>query len=186
MYMNETTVQALNGLYGQSMIIDGLIVFGSEILPYMLVVMLIVWVFMSKDRKTTIKQVTMILFAAFVAVAMAEMLKYWFNSPRPFMVLDGVRGVLENDPYGSFPSSHMTFFTALAVALFRKNITLSGMFFAGVLIIGVSRIAAGVHFPIDIIAGFTLGIIVSCIVGYAEKRYRQQYSIKSKLLFWKK
>ena len=184
--MNESLVYILNGYYQQNFFVKGLVIFGSEILPYVLVIMLVVWVFMSKDRKTTIKQVTMILFAAFVAVAMAEMLKYWFNSPRPFMVLDGVRGVLENDPYGSFPSSHMTFFTALAAALFRKHITLSGMFFAGVLIIGVSRIAAGVHFPIDIIAGFTLGVIVSCIVGYAEKRYRQQYSIKNKLLFWKR
>ncbi len=184
--MNESLVYTLNVLCHDNLFIKGLIIFGSEILPYVLVGVLVVWVFLSKDRKKSIRQVTMIFFAALMAVAVADLLKYWFEMPRPFVILDGVQGIIEKDLYGSFPSAHMTFFTALAAASFRKHITISGMLFAGALIIGLSRIAAGIHFPIDIIAGFILGIIVSCLVGYAEKKYRQQYSLTNKLLFWKR
>ncbi len=184
--MNESLVYTLNVLCHDNFLIKGLIIFGSEILPCVLVGILVMWVFFSKDRKKSICQVTMIFFAALTAVAIADLLKYWSGIPRPFVVLDGVQGIIEKDPYGSFPSAHMAFFTALAAASFRKNVAVSGMLFAGALIIGISRIAAGIHFPIDIIAGFILGIIVSVLIGYAEKKYRQQYSIKSKLFFWKK
>ena len=36
------------------------------------------------------------------------------------------------------------------------------IFFA--ILIGLARIAAGVHFPIDILGGYVLGILVACVV----------------------
>ena len=41
------------------------------------------------------------------------------------------------------------------------------MFFA--LLIGLARIIAGVHFPIDILGGFVLGGIVSFLVAFLVK-----------------
>ena len=69
----------------------------------------------------------------------------------------------------SFPSGHATFFMGLAVALFfiDKKIGYLFMFFA--LIIGLARIIAGAHFPVDILGGFILGSLVSVSVAYFAK-----------------
>ncbi len=184
--MNESITLGLNGLFGKSLFVDGLVIFGSEILPYILIVLLCVWVYYSKEHKKRIRQFVMILFAALLTAAIADILKFWINAPRPFEVIEGVNAFVDHDPYGSFPSLHMAFFTALAAAAFRRDMILSGMLFAGAFIIGFSRIAAGVHFPVDIIAGFSLGIAVAIIMWFLEERYRDMYSLKRRILFWRR
>jgi len=183
--MNESLVVLLTSLSENNIFVKGLVVFGSEILPFILVGLVILWALNTKDRKKRIMQATMILFAALAAVAIADFMKYWFNAPRPFVLIEGIQGLMVNDPYGSFPSAHMTFFTALAVATYRRSHMLSGMLWAGALIVGVSRIAGGVHFPVDIIAGLFLGASVALIIGIFEKKYHNTYSLKHKLMFWK-
>jgi undecaprenyl-diphosphatase len=183
--MNESIVRLLTELSQHNLFVKGLVIFGSEILPYILVALVGLWVLRVRDRKKSIRQATMIIFAALLAVAVADLLKYWFNAPRPFMVLEGVQGLVERDPFGSFPSAHMTFFTALAVAAFRRSTMLSGMLWAGALIVGVSRVAAGVHFPVDVIAGLFLGASIALTIGILEKMYFRTYSFKRRLMFWK-
>ncbi len=65
----------------------------------------------------------------------------------------------------SFPSGHATLFSALAVAIYvvHKKVGYVFMFFA--LIIGLSRIVAGVHFPVDILAGFAIGTAISFTIN---------------------
>jgi len=42
-------------------------------------------------------------------------------------------------------------------------------YFAGAVLIGLARIAAGVHFPIDILAGLLLGLIVTLVIAKLTK-----------------
>jgi len=42
------------------------------------------------------------------------------------------------------------------------------MFFA--LLIGIARIIAGVHFPVDILGGFILGILTAYLVKYFHQK----------------
>ena len=67
--------------------------------------------------------------------------------------------------YG-FPSSHASFYGAIAVTLFFMNREAGyvAIFFA--IIIGVARVLAGVHSPLDIIGGFVLGLLISSIVDF--------------------
>ncbi len=88
-------------------------------------------------------------------------LKAAFRSPRPFQVLDFVRGKrLETATGYSFPSGHSqgaaTFFTAAAL-LFR---TRAAIVTAAVVIpaVGLSRVYLGVHWPADALGGIVLGI----------------------------
>lgn len=182
--LNDSIVVRLNSLYENSLLIKGLVIFGAEILPYVLAGIVVMWA-LAGNRRKKIPQATMVFFAALVAIAAADMLKYWFNAPRPFMVLDNLRALSVHDPYGSFPSAHMTFFTALAMAMLKRNSTLSGVLFAGAFVIGVSRIVAGVHFPVDIIGGFFLGAGIAYMIGYCEGKYYERYSLK-RLLFWRR
>ena len=57
---------------------------------------------------------------------------------------------------------------AFAIYFLHKQAGYWFMFFA--LIIGVARIMAGVHFPLDILGGFVLG----ALVAYLVKMYRMK------------
>jgi undecaprenyl-diphosphatase len=183
--MNDTVVYALNNLYVQSTFAKSAVVFGAELLPYAILLFLAGWVYFSKNKSQRIRDVVMMLFVAFVAVSIADYIKYWIGAPRPFVVLENITPLFERDPFGSFPSSHVSFFAALATAAFFKDTFLFGALFCATLIIGVSRVFAGVHFPSDIFAGLLLGVCVACGISFLEKKYYQKYSLKNRLQFWK-
>ena len=98
-------------------------------------------------------------------------LKYLIHAPRPFIKLQNVTALVPESAYSSFPSGHATFFMALGVAIYLTHKRAGYFFIFCALIIGLSRIAVGVHFPIDILAGFALGIIVPVLVKYFYKKY---------------
>jgi undecaprenyl-diphosphatase len=63
----------------------------------------------------------------------------------------------------SFPSGHAMFFGALAMSLFFVHKRMGYLYFVVALIVGLARIAAGVHFPVDIFVSYILGIIIAYI-----------------------
>ena len=64
----------------------------------------------------------------------------------------------------SFPSGHSTLFMAIAVAIFLCHKKVGCWFVLFAFLIGVARIMAGVHFPVDILGGFLFGAIISYIL----------------------
>jgi len=91
-------------------------------------------------------------------------IKYFYPSPRPFEVFDNIKLLFTHGGGDSFPSGHATFFMALAIALSAYHKRLGIVYIFGALAIGLARVIAGVHFPIDIIAGYILGGIIGIAV----------------------
>ena len=75
--------------------------------------------------------------------------------------------MLVDDPLGAFPSSHATVFAALGMAIYLRDKKAGRWFLAGAVVIGLARIVAGVHYPLDILAGFLLGGLVAVIAHHA-------------------
>jgi undecaprenyl-diphosphatase len=100
---------------------------------------------------------------------LAYIFKFLIHTPRPFDAFTQVHSLIPESGF-AFPSGHATFFMALAVSIFfyHKKAGYVFMFFA--LLIGLARIAAGVHFPADILGGFVLGGLVSYLVAYFAKK----------------
>lgn len=123
------------------------------------------------ELKRKWKEIILVFFTALFARAITEVIKYIAQAERPFIKLQNVTALVPESAYSSFPSGHATFYMALGVAIYltHKRAGLVFIFFA--LIIGISRIAVGVHFPIDILAGFALGIIVPVLVKYFYKKF---------------
>ncbi len=111
-------------------------------------------------------EIILVFFTAFFARGITEVLKYIVHAERPFVKLQDVSALVSESPYSSFPSGHATFFMALAVAIYLTHKRAGHFFIFCALIIGLARIAVGVHFPVDILAGFALGIIVPILVKY--------------------
>ncbi|WP_083802829.1 phosphatase PAP2 family protein [Bacillus sp. SG-1] len=89
------------------------------------------------------------------------LLKEYFQRQRP-----GIEALIEQDGY-SFPSGHsmgsFIFYGAMAFALFRlydhtwSRVIGAAALMVLVLLIGLSRVYLGVHYPSDILGGFLAG-----------------------------
>jgi membrane-associated phospholipid phosphatase len=104
-------------------------------------------------------------------------LKVVFHLVRPIGI-PGIRsGYLTSATSFSMPSGHaqgpMTFFAVIARMVKRKWILVAGTIL--VLAIGLSRLYLGLHWPLDVLVGWVLGLIIG-LIGWALAKwwtYRQ-------------
>lgn len=79
-------------------------------------------------------------------------------------------------PGQSFPSSHAATAAAAAVVVSWAAPLAGGFAVAGALLIGISRVYNGVHWPTDVLGGWLLG----CAVGLAAVwLYRLRYAVRT-------
>jgi membrane-associated phospholipid phosphatase len=101
-----------------------------------------------------------------LTVAINEILKVAIHDPRPYWYDPRVQ--LLTSPHGSFgiPSGHSA--TALAgwglLAVFLATGWGWLIATALVLLVGLSRVYLGVHFPSDVLAGWTVGALIAVLV----------------------
>jgi|SRR6266404_30973 len=141
----------------RSILLDHLIVFFAVYFPYVVVLSAVLFfIFFHRN----LKRFFWVFFAALLAWLVSGVLKHLIHTPRPFLALPNVSALFTETGY-SFPSGHASFFAALAFSIFFVNKKTGYWFMFFALVIGVARIVAGVHFPIDILGGFALGAIVA-------------------------
>lgn len=102
--------------------------------------------------------------------AISYVLKITVANPRPFIQFPEILPVFLYGGYDSFPSGHATLFAALATALYIHHKRVGFFFGVCALLISLSRVISGVHFPIDILVGWVLGISSVYLVYYLLKR----------------
>lgn len=108
--------------------------------------------------------------SAISAWLIANMLKMAVMRLRPFESLSQIIPLTRPDGY-SFPSQHSTVFATLTVIAFHLDVRFGYVMLFLTLLIGFSRIVAGVHYPLDVIAGFILGGIVGYSFVFFFKKY---------------
>jgi len=144
--------------------VNELIYFCAVILPYLLVIGLVVYFFITEKKISAARLITLSFFSAILAWFLASLFKYNFPSPRPFEVLANIKPLFAVSRGDAFPSGHATFLGALAVSVFLQNKKLGLIFIIGALLISIARVLANVHWPADVIAGLSLGALVAIIV----------------------
>lgn len=103
------------------------------------------------------------VFAAFLAMIMsffATFIVYLFwQRPRPYITYAGVGPLAGYTSPVSFPSTHtfLTFAIATVILLYGHK-KLGVLLLLVAILIAVSRIATGVHYPSDVIGGALIGI----------------------------
>ncbi|OGW75360.1 MAG: hypothetical protein A2Z72_06985 [Omnitrophica bacterium RBG_13_46_9] len=91
-----------------------------------------------------------------------DYLKNWFAHPRPFEILTGVNLLVKDGGY-SFPSGHTTR-AFMAAYLLSSNSRRYYLFYILAIVAGISRIYLGVHFPLDVLTGACLGIVIGYLL----------------------
>src|SRR4030043_631673 len=149
--------EKLNALAGNWKILDWIGIFFADYLLWIAVGILIILFLVKKTRIMAIAAGASIIFGRFVIV---EIIKRLYSHPRPYLILDGVKKIIsENRDYQSFPSGHATIFFALATAIFFFNRKWGIISFVVAILVGISRIFVGVHWPSDVLVGALIGII---------------------------
>ncbi len=172
--MNEIIFNALNNLAGQNWLFDKGVNFFANQLPFLLIGGLVVFLWMHKDKNRDIKKrardLAVLLTAAFMAWLVVLCIKYFFPYERP-SVLPTTTVLFVPDDLSSFPSGHATFFAALPAALYFYHKKIALWYAIGALLIGLSRIIGGIHWPVDILIGYILGGLIGGGAYYLYQAY---------------
>jgi undecaprenyl-diphosphatase len=90
---------------------------------------------------------------------------------RPCQALDGARVLAGCSESYSFPSRHATDMFAVMVLFGARHPGYSPAFLAAALVIAWSRVYAGAHYPLDVLAGAILGSALAASVVILDKRF---------------
>jgi len=122
---------------------------------------LLAWIFVASRgyaRRAARRGAVAAGLSAGVSLAMASQLATLVDRPRPFVDEPSTVHLLvahAADP--GFPSDHATAAFAIATAILLRNRRWGLLALAMAILLAVGRVAVGVHFPTDVIAGAALG-----------------------------
>ncbi|QRP50575.1 phosphatase PAP2 family protein [Amycolatopsis sp. FDAARGOS 1241] len=129
----------------------------------------------ARGDATALARAGWVPLAVAVALGSDTVLKALFAEVRPCRVVPGVRTLLPCDAPTdyAFPSNHTVLVAAFAGALFFIRRAWGWWATAFALLIGVSRVYLGAHYPHDVLAGLAVGLGVG-LCGVAVHRYLQR------------
>ncbi|MYL43638.1 undecaprenyl-diphosphatase [Virgibacillus salexigens] len=138
------------------------IVFVAKYMVFLLALAVIAfWFTRSKNNR-------MMIICGSITFVLAEIIgkifgKIYSNNP-PFAELSHVNHLIDHEIDNSFPSDHTILFFSFCITffLFKKRSRIFWIMIA--ILVGLSRIWAGVHYPADVIVGAAISILVAILV----------------------
>ncbi len=112
-----------------------------------------------------VKEGVRIVIAVVSAWGLSYLIKHLVQAPRPYLRFpDEVTKLFDYGGFDSFPSGHATLFMALGVMISLHHKRVGYLFIFLAILISLARVSSGIHFPIDIFAGWIIGGGVSYFV----------------------
>ena len=173
--MNNLIFFFFYNLAHRSEFFDNFVVFVAHTFPYIVILLAGIFLLVHHDvlpSKNPFKifaqrwkEIVLVFFSGIFSWCISQVLKLLIHTSRPVVEFQNVVTLIQKNDF-SFPSGHATFYMALAFAIFFSHKKAGYVFILFALLIGIARIIAGVHFPIDILGGFILGILTAYLVRF--------------------
>lgn len=141
---------------------DTMIIFGAKYL-IIISVIIFIWFFIQQPKDKQKQIFVFALFALPIIYVVAKLLALAFYDPRPF-VAGHFMPLIPHDPDNGFPSDHTLLASAIAAVVFFYNKKMGLALFFVALLVGMARILAGVHHPVDVGGSIIIAIIMSLAV----------------------
>ena len=158
---------------------NSIIIFCASYL-YLFVVLGIGIAWLKTNKDTKVQFIVATIIAGVIAFILSRIASKLYYDPRPF-VTQHVKPLISHAADNGFPSDH-ALLTGMLTAItyfYNKKVAL-GMLVLTV-IIGVARILAKVHSPLDISAGWLFGVIGSVAGYYIVQYFWSRQKAKTKL-----
>lgn len=153
--------------------LPSLIYYSGVYLPYVLVGGLAVYLFISGQyifRKRLFITVASLVSAG-IAFLASVFIRGVYSSPRPFVSLKIIIPLIDESKkaFQSFPSNHASVFFAIGTFLYFYHTRLGALYLIAAALISIARVAAGVHWPMDVFAGAALGVASAHLIKWLTK-----------------
>lgn len=157
--MDQQIFSWLYNLANKNQLLDWLFIFLADYLFYILIAIFLWLILKEKDwrRRFYFGALTIISITLSRGI-ITPIIRFFYDRPRPF-VADNIEPLINHITTHSFPSGHLAIFTPIFLILFLINRRLGFWFFVGAILIGIGRVATGVHWPSDIIGGIVVGAL---------------------------
>ncbi|HET6508037.1 MAG TPA: phosphatase PAP2 family protein [Baekduia sp.] len=162
--MDFTLVKDLNSLLAHhDALEDPLVAYANASEALFLGLLIAAFVLVGGRRGTgTRRAVVAAGLGAGVALALAAVLARVVDRPRPFVAHPGdVHLFAAHAADAGFPSDHATASFAIAVALLLRSRAWGVAALVAATLLSVARVAMGIHYPSDVLAGAALGALVA-------------------------
>ncbi|MEO8899293.1 MAG: phosphatase PAP2 family protein [Candidatus Dormibacter sp.] len=143
---------SIHGLTGHSAPLDGLLRLVADYFVYgVLVVLALLWF-----HRDGLRAGLGFALGALLALGIGALLGTLWLEQRPF-VADHFAPLIAHGADGSFPSDHLLVLGALTGACWMRARPLALVALGLSIPVAVARVFVGVHYPIDVVAGFLIG-----------------------------
>lgn len=168
-----------NNLAGKSAVFDTTVIFFADYLQYALTAIFILFLYLGDYQNRQKFQIFLITAVSMIIArfGITSLIRFLYPLPRPFIAYQVNQLIPEG--INGFPSGHAALFFAMAMAVYFYNKKLGAWFFAAAILMALSRVVAGVHYPTDIIGGAIIGMAVAYIVFYLAEKIKPKETIKT-------
>lgn len=165
----------LYNLTGHAAWTDWFIIAIAEYIPNLMIAGVVYAIYKAWRSKRIIeaKGYALALMSGLLGRAITGIIRLFYHHLRPFVALH-LTPLFPENSY-SFPSGHAIFFFALAAGVYQVNKKFGRVLYVLAFFMGLARIAAGVHYPSDIVTGGILGVLIAKMCFWCIKK-----SIKNK------
>lgn len=154
--MDYAIVFRLNEFVRSNSVLSGAAVALAVALPYALVAVLAAAIIfrLGIARSRALTATLAGLVARFV---FTPAVRFLIPRDRPFVARAEIVKLFNREETSSLPSGHAAFFFAVAFSLWFVNRRWSWALLVGATLVSLGRVASGVHYPTDILAGAAAG-----------------------------
>jgi undecaprenyl-diphosphatase len=173
--LDRSVFHGINSIAGRNPVLDWVIRVGADdhIIPVVLALLVLATLLFARKhsgRQIAFMAIICALCATLVSMVILFGLNNLFFRPRPFTT-QAVHLLFYHNTDSAFPSNAATLGFAFSFGVFVYRRKLGAVMLALATFVCLARMAAGIHYPLDVIGGMLLGLGSVLAVRAAEPAY---------------
>ena len=158
---------SINGLAGNSAVLDAIMIASAKYLPVVLALVLIaMWLTWKPQNQ---RSAFLAGASTLIALGVGQLVGFALPRPRPYLA-HSVNLLVSRSADTSFPSDHATLGFAVAVMVWQCNRRMGAGLLILAFVLAFSRVYVGAHYPGDVLGGAVLGTVASLVLAALSRR----------------